>query len=118
MKTRFFSLVVAVVIAFSLMPVAGVFAQEHGGADDGHATAVGEGRTWDDVQKVAVWSIVGIAAGCALLSVLYLFKRQVGGFPEHPSWVAPISIMPANQLPVDDADPHALDGHGEHAPAH
>lgn len=118
MKTRLFSIVVAVVIVLSLMPATAAFAQEHGGGDEGHATTPTSHRSWDEVQKVAVWSIVTIAAGCALLSVLYLFKRQVGGFPEHPAWVAPITIMPAGQLPGDDADPHGHDSHGDHAPAH
>lgn len=118
MKTRLFSIVVAVVIVLSLLPVTAVFAQEHGDSEDGHVATSTGGQTWGDVQKVAIWSIVSIAAGCALLSVLYLFKKQIGGFPEHPAWVAPITIMPASQLPGDDGDPHAQDGHGDHAPAH
>jgi hypothetical protein len=56
------------------------------------------------------------------MGTLYLLKRRVGGFPEHPSWTAPISVMRSRDLPGDDgADGHAAspDGHGTgHAPAH
>ena len=62
--------------------------------------------------------MVGVAGGSAVLGVLYLLKRKVGGFPEHPSWVAPISVMPAGELP-SEGDPHgATDDHGAHVAAH
>ena len=71
-----------------------------------------------DVWEVAIWSLIGVAIFCVLLGVLYLFKRQVGGFPENPAWVAPISIQRSRDLP-SEPDPHGHDDHGDsHAPAH
>ncbi|MEO8538907.1 MAG: hypothetical protein ABI577_04140 [bacterium] len=117
MKKRFLSLTFAIVLALTIVPATAVFAQEHG---DGE-TANTSGPHWSDVKEVAIWSMVSIAAGATVLGVLYLFKRRIGGFPEHPVWVAPITIMRAGDLPGDDADPHghdAADSHGSHAPAH
>jgi hypothetical protein len=97
-------------------------AQDHGdgeaAAEPGGTSFVG-GPDWDDAKEVTIWSLVGIGVFSTLMGVLYLFKRKVGGFPEHPSWVAPISVMPASELPGDDGDSHAgHDSHGTHAPAH
>jgi hypothetical protein len=113
MKRLVFRSVFALAIAAAMLWPMSAFAEEGGTpADD-------SGPHWSDVKDVAVWSMVGVAGGCALLGVLYLLKRKVGGFPEHPSWVAPISIMPAGELPSED-DPHGNpDGHGaSHAAAH
>lgn len=104
------SFLALVVAATMLWPMA-AFAQE-GGTPAGDS-----GTQWSDVKNVAIWSMVGVAGGSVLLGVLYLLKRRVGGFPEHPSWVAPISIMPASELP-SEGDPHATDDHGAHAAAH
>jgi hypothetical protein len=103
----FFALVIS---ATMLWPMAAF-------ADEGGAPASDSGSQWSDVKDVAIWSMVGVAGGCALLGILYLLKRRVGGFPEHPSWVAPISIMPAGDLP-SDPDSLASDDHGAHAAAH
>lgn len=87
-------------------------AQDHGG----EPTSSGGGGT--DVWEVATWSLVGVAIFCLALGILYLFKRQVGGFPENPSWVAPISIQRSRDLP-SEPDTHGHDDHGDsHAPAH
>jgi hypothetical protein len=75
------------------------------------------GPEWSSVQEVTVWSIAGVAIFAILLGVLYLFKRTVGGFPANPAWVAPISIMPASELPSDDDSPHEDHvGHDAHEP--
>lgn len=66
-----------------------------------------------------VWMVAGILAAATILGTLYLFKRRIGAFPRNPTWVAPIAIMKASDLP-GDRDPHeatAPDDHG-HAPAH
>lgn len=104
------------------------FAQDHGdegAAEEDHGTGGTDflgGPDWDDAKGVTIWSIVGVTIFGTVLGVLYTFKRKVGGFPEHPAWVAPISIMPAGELPGDDNDGHeahtAHDSHGGHAPAH
>lgn len=88
--------------------------------EDGHepvATAAPDSEK-DVVPRVA-WMLAGVAASALVLGMLYKVKRAVGGFPENPTWVAPITIMPSSQLP-GDGDPHAADSHGHHeaAPGH
>jgi hypothetical protein len=84
----------------------GVVAQDHSTAGASH-----------DVVPVARNMILGLIVVGVAGTVFYLFKRRVGGFPEHPSWVAPITIMRSKDfpdettfgdLPVDDH------GHGAH----
>jgi hypothetical protein len=72
-----------------------------------------------DVQKV-VWTVVGVAVASVILAIFYLFKRRVGAFPKNPSWVAPISVMPAKDLPDETDGSHAAGGPAAagHAPAH
>ncbi len=75
-----------------------------------------------DILPVTLWSLAGVAVGAVVMGTLYLFKRRVGGFPEDPAWIAPISIMRSRDLPGDDAanghgSPHDAHGAG-HAPAH
>lgn len=88
---------------------------------DGEGGSTTAGANGTDVVPAALWSLAGVAIGAVVMGTLYLFKRQVGGFPENPSWVAPISIMRSRDLPGDDgAHGHgdAHDVHGGHAPAH
>jgi hypothetical protein len=72
-----------------------------------------------DVAKV-VWTVVGVAVTSLILGIFYLFKRQIGAFPRNPYWIAPISVMPAGELPDETDDSHAAAGHtaAGHAPAH
>jgi len=113
MKTRLLSLALAAVLAVAVMPATMAFAQEHGGP------ASSDGPHWSDVKEVAIWSMVGVGAGAIVLGVLYTLKRKVGGFPENPTWIAPITIMPSRELPGDEDDGHgAAAGHDNHAPAH
>ncbi len=118
MKTRLLALFLSALFAVALFGPA--FAQDHGGGEaegeESH-TPASDSPGWSDVQEVTIWSLAGIAAGAVVLGVLYTLKRRVGGFPENPSWVAPITIMPASQLPSDDDDPHGH-GHGEGHEAH
>ena len=80
---------------------------------DGHGagpvTTQGQGSDQDVIPRVK-WTLAGIFVGGYALSMLYLLKRRLGGFPENPSWVAPITIMPSKDLPGD------TDTHGHHAP--
>jgi hypothetical protein len=61
----------------------------------------------------ALWTLAGIGVGALALSILYLLKRRVGGFPEDPTWVAPISIMPADENATEESfgETPAHDGH-------
>ncbi len=70
-----------------------------------------------DVTPVLIWGLVGAALLCALLGVLYLLKRELGGFDPRPgAWTAPISVMPSSELPAGESDfpepPAEGDGHG------
>jgi len=123
MKTRIARLVFVASLALGLLASAPTaFAQEHGDGESeahGGSSFIG-GPDWDDAKEVTMWSLVAIGGGSVILGALYLFKRKIGGFPEHPSWVAPISIMRASDLPGDDGAGHndGHDPHGSHAPAH
>lgn len=74
------------------------------------------------IEPMVLWTVVGVGIGAIALGVLYLFKRQVGGFPQHPTWVAPITIMQSKDSP-GDADSHEATapgddhGHGAHPAA-
>jgi hypothetical protein len=115
MKTRAISAtVLALLLALALAaPVR---------ADDGHGSPdpmVQSGGSEVDVVSTVLWSLAGAAIFAVGLGVLYLLKRQVGGFPENPEWVAPISIMRSRDLPADDDSHGHGDPHGGHAaPAH
>ena len=71
-----------------------------------------EGR---DVVPPLIWAFVGAGLFSAALGVLYLLKRELGGFELKPGqWTAPISVIPAETLPVEESDyPEPEDdGHG------
>jgi len=57
----------------------------------------------DRSKTVLVWSILAIAGTAGFLAVFYMVKKRLGGFPENPSWVAPITVMPSRELP-DEGD--------------
>ncbi|MBH77580.1 MAG: hypothetical protein CL897_05075 [Dehalococcoidia bacterium] len=68
-----------------------------------------------DVVPPLVWAIVGSGLFCASLGVLYLLKRQLGGFELKPNaWKAPITIIASESLPSRESDypEHGDDGHG------
>lgn len=55
-----------------------------------------------DIVKVAIWTAVGVTIGGVVLGTFYLLKRRMGGFPENPPWVAPITIMESKDFPDED----------------
>jgi hypothetical protein len=57
----------------------------------------------DQALTVLVWSMLIMGVGALVFWALYAFKRRVGGFPENPSWVAPITIVTSKELP-DEGD--------------
>lgn len=99
---------------------AGANQEGEGGEEEGpHAAATPQGES-QDTEKV-VWTLSGIGAAAILFGVFYLFKRRVGAFPANPSWVAPITILRAGDLPDEgDFGPTEAHDHGAagHAPGH
>jgi hypothetical protein len=79
-----------------------VAAQEEGPSEDS------PGEPWGEV---VIWSIVALGIFAAIGGALHYFKRQVGGFPENPGWVAPITIMQSKDFP-DEGD------FGDQVPSH
>ena len=66
-----------------------------------------------DVTPAVIWALVGIGLFSGALGVLYLLKREMGGFDPRPgAWTAPISVMPSNELPVEESDYPADEGDG------
>jgi hypothetical protein len=135
MKNLLLRLLLAGSLAVAALAPAAAFAQDHGDEEPAEEHAEGEGTTeehsessssfiggpeWTDARSMALWSLIGVTIFGGALGVLYLFKRKVGAFPQNPTWVAPISVMLASDLPGDDGDPHGAehDAHGSHAPAH
>ena len=58
-----------------------------------------------DVVPPLIWAIVGVGLFCAGLGVLYLLKRELGGFERKPgAWTAPISVIASESLPVEESD--------------
>ena len=92
------------------VPIVRTRAQESPAADDGESSG-------QDVNPVLLWSIASVAAGVVVMGTLYLLKRQVGGFPANPAWVAPITIMHSRDNATDATWGAGDDGHG-HADAH
>jgi len=82
-------------------------------AQEGHADDTEGGH---DVAPMLLWSIAGVAAGGVVLGTLYLLKRQVGGFPANPEWVAPITVMPSRDNADDSTWGNGGDGHGHGDP--
>lgn len=80
---------------------------------EGHEDGEGAGATTDrsaSLDGVAIWTMAALGIFAVVLAVFYFFKRQVGGFPENPAWVAPITIMASKDF-ADEGD------YGEAAPA-
>ncbi len=66
-----------------------------------------------DVTPAVIWALVGVGLFSGTLGVLYLLKREMGGFDPRPgAWTAPISVMPSTELPVEESDFPAGDGDG------
>ena len=82
---------------------------------DAPAIAAQEAEAGRDVVPPLIWAFVGAALFCGALGVLYLLKRELGGFELKPgAWTAPISIIPSRTLPEEESDypEPGDDGHG------
>lgn len=125
MKSLALRAVILAILAFSVVgPAGGALAadalpatsavtvlREDGPAGDAH----GGEASGVDVVPVAVWTTVGVLASALVLSVFYLLKRRVGGFPAHPEWVAPISIERSETFAKEgDFGDVAPGAHGAH----
>jgi len=54
---------------------------------------------------VVLWFVAGVGLGVIVMGTLYLFKRQVGGFPENPSWKPPSASCAPATSPVMTLSP-------------
>ena len=69
------------------------------------AAVLGLGEAGRDVVPPLIWSLVGAGLFCGALGVLFLLKRELGGFELKPgAWTAPISVIESNALPVEESD--------------
>lgn len=83
-------------------------------ADTPHIVAQ-QAEAGRDVVPPLIWSLVGTGLFCGALGVLFLLKRELGGFELKPgAWTAPISVIASRTLPVEESDyPEPEDdGHG------
>lgn len=80
-------------------------AQEGGG---GSPFGDAPGSGW---SAVVIWSLVSVLIFSAVMGVFYFLKRQLGGFPDNPSWVAPITIMASEDFPDEGDFGEAEAGH-------
>lgn len=71
----------------------------------------------DTLVPVVIWSLVAIGFGALIYGVLYLFKKQLGGFPQPPSWIPPIDLMLSKDLPQDEPETGRHGGDDSHAVA-
>jgi H+/Cl- antiporter ClcA len=84
-------------------------------AGDVPPIAAQEAEASRDVVPPLIWSFVGVGLFCGALGVLYLLKRELGGFAPRPgAWTAPISVIESQTLAVEESDyPEPEDdGHG------
>ena len=82
---------------------------------DAPRIAAQEAEAGRDVVPPLIWSLVGAGLFCGALGVLFLLKRELGGFELKPgAWTAPISVIESNALAVEESDyPEPEDdGHG------
>ncbi len=99
--------VTAITLLAVFLAIVGMVPAAAAMTDPATATGVAEAaqETNDNESSVwpmVTWSLVVIGAFCLLLGILYLFKRRIGGFPENPSWTAPITVMPASENPTEE----------------
>ena len=99
----------------ALATAAPLLALEAPPAADAPRIAAQEAEAGRDVVPPLIWSFVGAGLFCGALGILYLLKRELGGFELKPgAWTAPISVIESESLPVDESDyPEPEDdGHG------
>lgn len=99
----------------ALATAAPLLALEAPPATDAPRIAAQEAEAGRDVVPPLIWSLVGVGLFCGALGILYLLKRELGGFELKPgAWTAPISVIESESLPVEESDyPEPEDdGHG------
>lgn len=82
---------------------------------DAPQVAAQEAEAGRDVVPPLIWAFVGAGLFSGALGVLYLLKRELGGFELKPgAWTAPISVIASRTLPVEESDypEHEDDDHG------
>ncbi|MGI8927453.1 MAG: hypothetical protein ACR2HN_12525 [Tepidiformaceae bacterium] len=80
-----------------------------------------QGEAHDDdsaTDPAVLWTVAAAGIGALGFGTLYLLKRRVGGFPQNPTWVAPITIMPSSELPGDATGADAAHGAHTHTSEH
>ena len=110
-------LIAPVLVAGALALAAGapLLALDAPPAANAPAVAAQEAEAGRDVVPPLIWAFVGAGLFCGALGVLYLLKRELGGFELKPgAWTAPISVIASRTLPAEDSDyPEPEDsGHG------
>ena len=72
---------------------------------DAPSIAAQEAKAGRDVVPPLIWALVGAGLFSGALGVLYLLKRELGGFELKPgAWTAPISVIASRTLPVEESD--------------
>lgn len=72
----------------------------------------GDNDSGTSSRDMLIWFSVGVGVFGLVLGVLYLFKKEIGGFPENPDWVAPITILRSKDSPDEGFFGDAPAGHG------
>jgi hypothetical protein len=62
------------------------------------------GESSGDTTTPIIWAVIGVATASLIGGTLYLLKREVGGFPADPDWVAPISVMRSSDSAEESED--------------
>jgi len=108
------AVVVIVVLVATVFAAVPAFASDAGPGIDAielHAAPQqGPASSSDALHTRALWAVLGIAIGCALLGGCYLARRWAGHF-DHPTWTAPISRMYSKDFPESFGDA-PTDAHG------
>lgn len=95
----------------SEVPAHGVVSQQEGGQPTSDHGIAGSGANTERI----LWSILAIALAVPIAGTLYLLKRRLRAFPEHPEWVAPISVMRSRDLPDERTVESGEPSHNAHA---
>ena len=103
------SALLTAVLAVAL--VAPAAAREAGTAPAAPAVSWQQAESERDVKPVTIWALVGVGLLLASLGILYLLKRELGGFEPKPGgWTAPITVIRSRELAVEESDFPADDG--------
>ena len=120
---RFALLATLIVAAFlAVAPVAamepfGAEAALHGRGGFGQeGTPAADSGT--EIEPVAIWTFAVIMMLGGVGGMLYLFKKRMGGFPAHPTWKAPITVMRSKDFADDATWPEGATGDTGHGAQH